>query len=114
MKARHRMTGSDSGERLPGTIDEAVALILSRMNESTRDFLRQFDDETAVSAELYKGITAGMNVRAMLGLWGRNQALLDKLPWSARHPDDASIFLLLECWRRLRKDPTSQRDTRPG
>jgi hypothetical protein len=42
--------------------------------------------------------------RAMLGLWGDNPDLLAALPPSSRHPDSASSFLLVECWRRLRAE----------
>jgi hypothetical protein len=100
------MAGSgneESDTQLPGTIDEAVALVLSRMPEATGAFLLRFDDEIEVRVQLAKRFTAGMSVRAMLGLWGTNPALLAQLPPSARHPDDASSFFLVECWRRLRE-----------
>ncbi len=92
----------NSDIQLPLTISEATALILSRMPEATKDFLRRIDDEIVLEAQLAKHFSAGMNVRAMLGLWGKNPRLLAQIPVAHRHPDDAASFFLVECWRRLR------------
>src|SRR5262249_54094447 len=96
-------TNEEENVQHPHTIDEAVTLVLSRMPEATRAFLRRFDDEDELRVQLAKGFTAGMSVRAMLGLSGKNPDLLAQLPPSARHPDDASSYLLVQCWRRLRE-----------
>jgi hypothetical protein len=95
-------------EPLPRTIEAAVELVLSHMSEPAKTFLREFDgDETALAVRLATvGLTAGMNVRALLGLWGRNSELLAQLPARWRHPDSASIFFLIECWRWLRGKPS--------
>ena len=94
------MKGSRKGQReqFPQTIEEAVQLILSRMTDDMKAFLRDFDgDEVELRVALAKGLTAGMSVRAMLGLWGQNPELLAQLPSGYRHPDHASTYLLMEC-----------------
>ena len=73
------------------------------MTDEMKSYLRQFKgDEIDLQAELAAGFTPGMSVRAMLGLWGNNPALLAQLPRAFKHPDSASIFFLIECWRRLK------------
>jgi hypothetical protein len=95
----------------PRTIDAAVALVLSKLSDSFRDWLQQFEgDEIALYAQLARGgLTAGMSVRAILDLWN-NPELLALLPRFYQDPDSASSFFLMECWRRLR----ANRATEPG
>jgi hypothetical protein len=91
-----------SSEQYPRSVDDAVQFVLSRMTEEAKAYLRGFEgDEIDLHLELAKDITSGMNVRAMLGLWGHNTELLAQLPPAFRHPDSASSFFVVECWRRL-------------
>jgi hypothetical protein len=95
----------DDTEMYPVTIGEAVDLVLSRMNDDMKACLRRFKgDEIDLRVKLAAVLTSGMSVRAMLGLWGKNPELLAQVPPGYRHPDDASSYFLLECWRRLRTD----------
>jgi hypothetical protein len=99
------MAGSSSENTVafPGTIDVAVNLVLSRMSGDTKAWLRRFQgDESDLRLEIAAGLAPAMSVRAMLGLWGQNPALLSQLPPGDRHPDSASTYFLIECWRRLR------------
>jgi hypothetical protein len=95
---------TDSTRRdYPRTITAAVDLVLSRMTDEMKAWMRRFKgDEADLRVELATGITPGMSVRAMLGLWGKNPDLLAQIPPPCRHPDDASTYILVECWRRLR------------
>jgi hypothetical protein len=94
---------SDQSEQFPRTVEAAIELVMSRLSDDMRTWLRRFKgDEIDLRVKLAAGLTPGMSVRAMLGLWGKNRELLAQLPPSYRHPDDASSYFLLECWRRLR------------
>ncbi len=98
-------TDPDSTEEYPRTIEAAVNLVLSRMSDDMKGWLRRFKgDEIDLRVKLTAGLTPGMSVRAMLGLWGKNPELLAQVPPSYRHPDDASGYFLIECWRRLRAE----------
>jgi hypothetical protein len=95
-------------EHFPHTIEGAVQLVLSRLSEEMRDYLRGFEgDEVELRVKLAAGFVPGMGVRAILGLWGKNPNLLAQLPRGYQHPDSASSFFLVECWRRLRANPSS-------
>jgi len=92
----------DRSEQFPHTVDAAVELVLSRLSDDMKAWLRQFKgDEIDLRVKLAAGLAPGMNVRAMLGLWGENRQLLALLPPSFRHPDSAASYFLIECWRRL-------------
>jgi hypothetical protein len=93
---------SDHKEQFPQTIESAIDLILSRMSDKMKVWLRQFKgDEIDLRVKLATGLVPGMNVRAMLGLWGQNPKLLEQLPPWNQHPDSASCFFLIECWKLL-------------
>src|SRR5262245_41477947 len=96
--------GEKTAEALPCTVREAVEFLLARMPEETRTFLCRFSEDAKLQLELARSMVLGMNVRAMLGLWGQNPELLAALPPHAKHPDSASAFLITECWRRLREE----------
>jgi hypothetical protein len=101
------MAGPNRGDadHYPRTIPAAVALLLSRMTDGMKTWLRRFEgDEIDLRVKLAAGLTPGMSVRAMLGLWGKNPQLLAQVPRGERHPDDASAYFLVECWRRLRAE----------
>jgi hypothetical protein len=98
-------------QKYPRTIEAAVELVMSRMTDEMRAWLRGFKgDEIDLQVRLAAGLTPGMSVRAILGLWGRNPELLAQVPPGYRHPDDASIYFLIECWQRLRAE-ARQADT---
>lgn len=100
-----RRKKQQSGSDFPRTIEAAVALVISRMSPTMRSWMTKFKgDELAFKCELSKNMVSGMSVRAMLGLWGENQELLAKFPRMQQHPDDASAYILLECWRKLRSE----------
>jgi hypothetical protein len=96
-------TNPNDTEEYPRTIEAAVDLVLSRMSDDMKAWLRHFKgDEIDLRVKLAAGLTPSMSVRAMPGLWGKNPKLLAQLPPGSRHPDDASCYFLIECWRRLR------------
>jgi hypothetical protein len=88
--AKKKTTDADN---FPRTIDAAVELVLSRMSEDMKAWLRDFEgDEIDLQVKLAAGLTPGMSVRAMLGLWGKNPDLLAQLPARFKHPDSASSY----------------------
>src|SRR4051812_6995740 len=98
-------TNPGDAEAHPRTIEAAVDLILSRMSGEMKAWLQRFNgDEIDLQVKLAVGLTPGMSVRAMLGLWSENPELLAQVPPGYRHPDDASSYFLIECWRRLRAE----------
>jgi hypothetical protein len=42
-----------------------------------------------------------MQVRNLLGRWGRNPALIDSLPERERWPDNAGMYIIKAWWRWL-------------
>jgi hypothetical protein len=105
--AMHQVVGIMSRKRqskkLPRTVEAAVELVMSRLSDEMKTWLRRFKgDETELFVELAKLLVPGMSVRAMLGLWDKNRELLAQLPARYQHPDSASTYFLIECWRRLR------------
>lgn len=97
------MADVDDTYEYPRTIEEAVDQILSRMGSDIKAWLRRFQgDEFDLQVRLAAGLTPVMDIRAMLGLWGQNPELLAQVPPGHRHPDSASSYFLIECWRRLR------------
>jgi hypothetical protein len=91
----------------PRTMEAAVDLVISRMSDDLKELLRCIEgDEVDFRVQLAAGFTTGMSVRALLGLWGKNPELLAQLPRYNRHPDSASSYILVECWRRLRAEST--------
>jgi hypothetical protein len=100
----------DEEIQFPQTFDAAVQLILSRMSDSMKLWLRQFDgDEIELQVRLAAGVTPGMSVRTMLGLCGEKPELLRQLPLRYQHPDEASIYFLIECRRRLQATHKEER-----
>ena len=89
---------------LPHTVPDAVVFLIVRMRPTAREALLRLADEMDVRLEVAKGFVTGLSVRATLGLWGENPELLAALPPIVRHPDDASSYLLVECWRWLRAE----------
>jgi hypothetical protein len=108
-------TNPDDTEEYPRTIEAAVELVLSRMSEEMKVWLRRFaGHEIDLWVKLAAGLTPGMSVRAVLGLWGKNPELLAQLPPRYRHPDEASSYFLIECWRRLRAGEAEPSDSADG
>jgi hypothetical protein len=96
---------ADTAVPYPRTIEAAVNLLMSKMAVETKAWMRRFKgDEADLRVELAGGLTPGMNVRTLLGLWGKNPELLAQVPPPYKHPDSASTYLLVECWRRLRRE----------
>jgi hypothetical protein len=96
-------TGNEEPEQFPSTVQAAVELVMSRLSDEMREWLRRFNgDELDLRLQLAAGFTPGMSVRALLGLW-ENQALLAQLPREYQHPDSAASYFLIECRRRLRE-----------
>jgi hypothetical protein len=99
------MTSNDSSTEYPRTIETATELVLDRMSSDLKDWLKRFSgDEIELRVQLATGLIPGMNVRAMLGLWGKNPELMALMPHNYQHPDDASNFFLIECWRHLQQE----------
>jgi hypothetical protein len=98
MARRHK-----DDEQLPRTIESAVKLVVTRMTEEMKDWLKGFvGDEAELRAALAARLVPGMIVRKLLGLWNSNPDLLAQLPPAYRHPDDAASYILIQCWHRLR------------
>jgi hypothetical protein len=85
---------------LPRTVDEAVAFL---QRVSSPDVIAEVKGTPFNNLiRLHRDI--GMQVRNVLGLWGRNPALLDSLPAQERWPDNAALYVIEAWWRTLQDD----------
>jgi hypothetical protein len=97
---------SSKDDDLPRTIEDAVTFMLARLSPEVDALMRNEDNEERMSLEFCRNL-AGMSVRAMLGLWGKNPKLMADLSRYRSNPDDASHFLLMECWKRMKAEAGS-------
>lgn len=79
-----------NNKQWPATIDEAVGVVIAALPEA--DLIN-----------LHFGL--GMWIRNNLGLWQGNDALMQALcrREPGIHPDDASMLIIEQVWRRLRE-----------
>jgi hypothetical protein len=103
-KRKHQpVPAAPAGPPLPATVKEAVAFLQAR---TAPDIIAEikgtpFNDLIRFHRDI------GMQVRNLLGLWGRNPALIDSMPESERWPDNAGMYIIEAWWRSLQ-------DAEPG
>ena len=85
--------------KYPKTLDEAVDFVLSRMDEKSKETLKNTPkDELCIYH-----FSAGIDIRYQLNLW-HNEELLRNLSndsFFPVHPDDASGIIIEAVWERL-------------
>jgi len=91
----------------PRTVDDAVQFVLARMPAELKADLCDIEDEVDAYVRIAQGhFGFNLGLRNALGLWGKNPELIAALPRLYKHADMASSYLLLECWRILRRPAT--------
>lgn len=85
----------------PATIDEAAGVVIAVLPEAEAAKIAGMSEGDLI--HLHFGL--GMWIRNHLGLWQGNdtlmQALREREPGA--HPDDASMLIIEQVWRRLRE-----------
>lgn len=103
------MTESEQLE-YPRTVRAAVSALVALLDEDQKAIIAASAKEDLLDLHF----SLGEYIRNTFGLWGANQELLEDCakerakqqcgsdsPSPAIHPDDASVFLLENLWRRL-------------
>lgn len=93
-----------SDEELPGTVADAIVYLQSRTAPDVIAAIRRTPYTELI--DFHRDI--GMQIRNILGLWGRNPALISSLPEAERWPDDAAMYLLRAWWRSLNNMGSSE------
>lgn len=84
---------------LPTIVEEAVALLMGRLSDEEKAFVRSLP-EGELASRLH--FTLGMAIRNDFGLWGGNKALLRSCGSETMSADDASSVIIKALWRRLK------------
>lgn len=82
---------------LPETVDEAIQYLLSLLDETSQNNLKNMKRDDL--GDLHH--TYGAGVRHALGLWGTNPKLCANPEIVGMHPDDASIYIIKRMWDYL-------------
>ena len=85
---------------LPGTVDEAIQYLLSKLDETNQNELKNMKREDLIL--LHRGY--GMGVRNSLGLWGSNARLCSDPEITGMFPDDASHYIIERMWDFLNSE----------
>ena len=85
----------------PATIDEAAGVVIAALPEAEAAKIAGMPQSELI--HLHFGL--GMWIRNNLGLWQGNDALMQVLREHEPgvHPDDASMLIIEQVWRRLRE-----------
>lgn len=85
----------------PATIDEAAGVVIAALPEAEAAKIAGMPESDLI--HLHFGL--GMWIRNNLGLWQGNDALMQALREREPgiHPDDASMLIIEQVWRRLRE-----------
>ena len=85
----------------PATIDEAAGVVIAALPEAEAAKIAGMPESELI--HLHFGL--GMWIRNNLGLWQGNDALMQALREREPgiHPDDASMLIIEQVWRRLRE-----------
>ena len=85
----------------PVTMEEAVGVVIAALPQAEAAQIAAMPESDLLS--LHFGL--GMWIRNHLGLWQGNDALMQALRERAPdvHPDDASMLIIEQVWRRLRE-----------
>lgn len=85
----------------PATIDEAAGVVIAALHEAEAAKIAGMPE----SELIHLHFELGMWIRNNLGLWQGNDALMQALREREPdiHPDDASMLIIEQVWRRLRE-----------
>lgn len=85
----------------PVTIEEAAGVVIAALPETEAAKIAGMPESELIN--LHFGL--GMWIRNNLGLWQGNDALMQALREREPgiHPDDASMLIIEQVWRRLRE-----------
>lgn len=91
-------------EHLPETLDEAVDYLIKSFNDTEKAYLKNFPKCDLIIFHF----GWGTGIRNGLGLWGKNNKLLEscaaKAGKTSIHPDDASFIIIEGVWAKLNKE----------
>ena len=82
-------------DKLPKTVKEAVALLLSQMSGRDKLVLRNINKDSLILFHL----TWGEEIRNKFGLWSGNDALIKDV--KVDHPDSVSTVIMEAVWEEL-------------
>jgi len=82
----------------PTTVEEAVALLMSRLSDEEKAFIRSLPEDQLM---LRLQFTLGMEIRNDFGLLGGNTVLLQACGSEKMSANDASSVIIRAFWRRL-------------
>jgi hypothetical protein len=85
----------------PATIDEAAGVVIAALPEAEAAKIASMAESDLIN--LHFGL--GMWIRNNLGLWQGNDALMLSIRDGEMdiHPDDVSMLIIEQVWRRLRE-----------
>jgi hypothetical protein len=84
------------------TKEKAIADVLKMLSPASRALIKNTKEEELIGL-FHKNW--GMDIRARLGLWGKNVHLLHDLSRDGPiHADEASSILMKAAWRRLQEE----------
>lgn len=106
-KKRKRAAEVPTGPPLPRTVPEAVVFLQER---TAPVILAQIKDTPFNDLILFHR-DIGMQIRNILGLWGRNPALIESLPEEDRWPDNAGMYIIESLWRALQESGSDHAKT---
>ena len=91
---------STNPQKYPSSVDEAVALLISKLSDKEVKVLCQIKEDELTRYHM----TLGAYIRNSFGLWGSNKDLLQSACGDKScHPDDASTFIILHLWKNLQE-----------
>jgi hypothetical protein len=85
----------------PGTINEAVLVIISELSEADKNLIMNFKQERLI--KFHHGF--GTGIRNDFGLWKGNKAFIESACGKPCHPDTASMAIIEAVWRKLNEIP---------
>ncbi len=87
----------EEAEQWPGTVEEAIEVILAELSEEDKVLVRETPRKNLV--QFHHGW--GTNIRNSFGLWRGNVDLLVSCGSPDIHPDDCSMIIIERVWERL-------------
>jgi hypothetical protein len=100
-QAKETRLVSMKGKKWPMTLDEAIGVVLATLSEEEKSQITEMAAADLIN--LHFGL--GASIRNNFGLWHDNQALIQAIDRHRPgiHPDDASMVIIEEVWKRLRE-----------
>ena len=84
----------------PETLDEAAGVVIATLSDEDKTYIAGMAEGDLIGLHF----SLGMWIRNNLGLWQGNQELMQSIRQRtpAIHPDDVSMVIIEEAWKRLR------------